>query len=152
MKHWVLAVLLAAGVISLHGASVAADRAKAPSEASAKKALEMVNKGNKLDDQGEPAKAIKAYREAIKLDPGNFEAYFNLGLTSLKTGKNAEAEKALRSAAAIDAKDAETQKLIGVACIKQGKKGEAIEAWQTSLSLKPDQPDVKKFIEMNEEK
>ena len=37
-------------------------------------------KGEQAKQDNRPADAIKAYQEAVKLDPGYFEAYYNLGL------------------------------------------------------------------------
>jgi len=155
MKKRLLAGLACLGIVlSLFcaGTALAGDPAKASSTDAVAKAQKLVEKGNKLDDKGDAAGAVKAYAQAIKLDSKNFEAHFNLGFVQLKSGRNDEAEKSLTRAAALAPADAETRKLLGIAYIKQGKKAEAIEAWKKSLSLDAKQPDVEKFIQMNEEK
>jgi hypothetical protein len=48
-------------------------------------------KGNVLDMQGKPEKAIEAYREGIKNAPPNAMLHFNLGVTLLKQDKSGEA-------------------------------------------------------------
>ena len=51
-----------------------------------------VLKGNSLDMLGKADKAVDAYRKGLKLDPGNYQLHFNLGVTLLRQEKFAEAE------------------------------------------------------------
>lgn len=152
MQVRLLACLLTATLLGVTGMADATDKAKTPSASAVKKAKELVEKGNKMDDAGKTEKAMSAYKSAIKLNPQSFEANFNLGFAQLKSGDHVAAETSLKAATALDPKDSEAFKLLGVACIKQGKQDEALGAWKTSLELDPKQPDVKKFLEMHEAK
>ena len=52
------------------------------------------NKGNALNYQGKYDEAIKAYEEAIRLDPNYVDAWYNKGIALDSQGKYDEAIKA----------------------------------------------------------
>jgi arylsulfatase A-like enzyme/Flp pilus assembly protein TadD len=52
--------------------------------------------GVALYQTGEPAAALPAWQKAVRLDPGQFDALFNLGLVAAELGQRDEARRALR--------------------------------------------------------
>jgi tetratricopeptide (TPR) repeat protein len=56
------------------------------------------NKGNALNSQGKYDDAIKAFDEAIRLDPNLAQAWFGKGLILQSLGRNNEANEALTKA------------------------------------------------------
>lgn len=58
---------------------------------------ELVDKGLKYFNNKEYQKAEKTFKKAIKLNPDNKEAYFNLGEALKSQGKNDEAQVAFQS-------------------------------------------------------
>ena len=57
-----------------------------------------VEKGNKLFDKGDYVEATLNYRNAVRKEPSNGEAYYRLGLSELKQNKAAEAFQHLNEA------------------------------------------------------
>jgi tetratricopeptide (TPR) repeat protein len=60
--------------------------------------IKMVDNGNRFFDKGKYKEASIMYRRAISKDAKNGDAYYRLGLTSLKLGSPADAVGALRRA------------------------------------------------------
>ena len=56
------------------------------------------NKGNDLEDQGKYDDAIKAYDEAIRLDPNYAKAWYNKGAILKALGKTTDANEAFAKA------------------------------------------------------
>ena len=65
------------------------------------------NEGNALSSQGKYDEAIKAYDEAIRLDPNFAKAWNNKGIALYGQGKYDEAIKAYHEAIRLDPKYAE---------------------------------------------
>ena len=74
-------------------------------------AIAQVTWGNALLKMGEPVKATSHYLDAVRLDPRNADAYFNLGLIAEKLGNKAEALEYYRSAAEISPDDELSRRL-----------------------------------------
>jgi tetratricopeptide (TPR) repeat protein len=95
--------------------------------------------------------AIKALQEAIKLEPGNALAHFNLGTALFQVGQFELAESSLRRA--YDIKGASmpgVQFLLGEIYYQKKDYPKAIEAFETYLRILPDAPNavqVKEAIE-----
>jgi len=62
---------------------------------------EHYNLGNIHDSLGDRARAIRAYRRAVALDPDMADAQFNLGRACFESGAFAEAAEAFRRAAGL---------------------------------------------------
>jgi tetratricopeptide (TPR) repeat protein len=58
-----------------------------------------MNLASALDDAGKPDEAITEYKEAIRLDPKNASAHYNLAIVYLKKKDNTSAIAELRQAA-----------------------------------------------------
>jgi tetratricopeptide (TPR) repeat protein len=58
--------------------------------------------GNNLDHAGDREKAIKVYKSAIKLFPGDAQLHYNLAVTYISANKFDDAKQSLKSAVASD--------------------------------------------------
>jgi tetratricopeptide (TPR) repeat protein len=91
--------------------------------------------------------AIKAYREALQIDPHLTGAHFELGEALLHNpsavpAQSAEARKELEAALADDPNDAEAECLLGELLLKSSHEKDAEEHFYRALSLQPRNPDA----------
>ena len=89
------------------------------------------------DHLGKYDEAIKAYDEAINLDPKLASAWNNKGNVSLSQGKYDEAIQAYDKAIKLDPKLAPAWNNKGNALYKQGKYDEAIQAYDKAIEMDP---------------
>jgi len=92
--------------------------------------------------QGETAKAIEAYQQALRIDPQHADAWNNLGVAYRKQGETAKAIEAYQQALRIDPQHADAWNNLGVAYRKQGETAKAIEAYQQALRIDPQYADA----------
>ncbi len=102
-----------------------------------KTAEDWLNKGNALLDQEKYDEAIKAYDEAIRLDPNHAAAWILKGGALAKQGKYDEAIKIIDEAIRLDPKVAAAWGLKGVVLHNQSKYDEAIKAIDEAIRLDP---------------
>jgi tetratricopeptide (TPR) repeat protein len=95
------------------------------------------NKGIALLGQGKYDEGIKAYDEAIRLDPSYVRAWNNKGLALFGQGNYDEAIKAFDEAIKLDPKFAMAWNNKGLALFGQGKYDEAIKALDEAIRLDP---------------
>jgi len=93
--------------------------------------------GNAYARLGQKEKAIWAYKEALKANPGYDEIYFNLGVMYMQVNKMAEAAAVLEESAAINPLYPDTHFSLGNVYIQQGQWRRSIEAYRACLELKP---------------
>lgn len=94
--------------------------------------------GSALEAQGEDAKALAAFREAVTLQPGMEEAHRALAVLYLKSGDFAQGEAAADEALANDDDDAEAYHVRGLIRFEAGRTAEAIEDWRRAYKLHPE--------------
>jgi Tfp pilus assembly protein PilF len=82
--------------------------------------------------------AIDAFKQAIKIDPDNADAHYNLGTAFIKSGMYKEAIEAYKQVIRIKPDYAEAHNNLGTAFIKSGMYKEAIEAYKQVIRIKPD--------------
>jgi tetratricopeptide (TPR) repeat protein len=140
-------MVLAAVLVFSANLTLAADAAKAPTEADLQISLQHQTRGNDLDEQGNATEAIKEYEEALKYDPSDTNTLFNMGTVYLKINKPEEAAKAFESVVKKDKEDTEAYNLLGLAYRGCGKVNDAIKTWEKSLKINPEQSMPKKFID-----
>ncbi|MHC4473914.1 MAG: peptidase MA family metallohydrolase, partial [Planctomycetota bacterium] len=90
--------------------------------------------------------AVKQYRLAASLDPGNAVHHANLGIALLRAGKEEDAKKSLLVAIQLDAKCAPAHAELGALHYKEGALEKAIEHWEIALGAAPDRKDVKQIL------
>jgi tetratricopeptide (TPR) repeat protein len=91
-----------------------------------------------LSMQGRHDDAIAAYREAIRLDPGNSsKSHFNLGVILIVNGEIDESIVEFREAIRLDPGLAVAHGNLGVALKDKGKSDEAIAAYREAIRLDP---------------
>ena len=100
-------------------------------------AEEWNNKGVALYYQDNYDEAIKAYDEAIRLDPNLANAWYNKGTALNSQGKYDEAIKACDEAIRLDPNLAAAWCSKGAALFSQGKYDEAIKACDEAIRLDP---------------
>ena len=93
--------------------------------------------GDRLFDAGRLTAAISAFREAIRLDPGDAKSHHSLGRALLRRGHLEEAADSLRLATTL-ADDAPANYDLGVALRRQRRDVEAMAAYRRAVELAPD--------------
>lgn len=116
----------------------------------AQTANESIIKGNELYRQGKFEEAEKQYSEAVKKEPENSIAKFNLAATIYKMGKEGEAMKAYEEIAAKE-KDIELKAKAfynkGAILSKQKRLEESIEAYKNTLRNNPDDKEARENLQ-----
>jgi tetratricopeptide (TPR) repeat protein len=93
--------------------------------------------GAALTRVGQSRVAIEQFELALRLDPGNVNARYNLMFALIKAGNLTEAEGHLRQVIAVYPKDAGLHNLWGELLAREGKKSEAIAQFDEAISLDP---------------
>ena len=96
-------------------------------------------------NKAEVAEAVKAFGEAIKIDPADTSAYFILAQTYLRLQNFEDAVNVLNSVIKIEPDNGLAYYLKSVASGASGKKQEAIEAAQKSVALFQEHRDEDNF-------
>jgi Ca-activated chloride channel family protein len=111
---------------------------------------ESIIKGNELYRQGKFEEAEKQYNEAVKKEPENKKAKFNLAATIYKMGKEGEAMKAYDEIATTE-KDLDVKAKAwynkGAILSKQKRLEESIEAYKNALRNNPDDKQARENLQ-----
>jgi len=95
------------------------------------------NTGHVLSALGRTEEAIKAYQQAISVNPKFAISYYGLGIVLSALGKNKEAIEAYQQAISVDPKYANPYNGLGNALSALGKNKEAIEAYKQAIRVDP---------------
>ncbi|WP_238474240.1 tetratricopeptide repeat-containing serine protease family protein [Pseudomonas cavernicola] len=87
---------------------------------------------------GQSAKAIEAYRQAVRINPEYAEAWYNLGVVYGKSGQTTSAIEAYQQAVRIDPEDADVWNNLGAVYGDSGQIAKAIEAFQQAVRINPE--------------
>jgi serine/threonine protein kinase len=109
-----------------------------PPEQSELQAWELSNKGASLANLGLLDDAIASYREAMRLNPGDADAHYNLGHALGKKGLVDEAIASCREAIRLNPGDADAHNNLGNALAKKGLLDEAIASFRETIRLNPE--------------
>lgn len=90
-----------------------------------------------LADMGRPAEAVRIFDRALSIDPGNVEAYGNLGIVRLREKDPSGARDFFRRALSIDPSFPRAWNGLGVALAGLGDERGAIECWEKAIALDP---------------
>jgi tetratricopeptide (TPR) repeat protein len=94
-----------------------------------------LNYGSLLKAQGQLAEAIKAFEQAVAIDPSNVTAHYNLGVAHRARGYLEPAIAAYQQAIKLQPNYAEAYQNLGVALFKLGKLPESLNAFNQALGL-----------------
>jgi Flp pilus assembly protein TadD len=100
-------------------------------------ASDHLERGTWLARNGSLDEAIAAFREALALDPGYADAFYNLGASLLKKGRVEEAIEALRHAVSLSPHDGLAQRALGMALRQSGELVGAAVSLQRAVDLLP---------------
>lgn len=89
-------------------------------------------------DRREEAKG--AFEEAVVLDPGDRDSYFNLGLIHILLGEHEDAILAFQKVIGLDETDAEGWSYLGLAYVNAEEYTAAIQALERAIELDPTSP------------
>jgi tetratricopeptide (TPR) repeat protein len=96
----------------------------------------LIGRAHRLDK--DPARAVEAYQSAIRLAPGQPDAYFDLAALFLDHRTPKPAVAVLENAVARFPKEAEFRRLLGLAHYQTGAIGSAIDQFFVVADLTPD--------------
>ena len=91
--------------------------------------------GRLLQEAGDGAGALEAFRQAAAAWPSDPRPQYRRGLLALRAHQLAEAEEALRAAVALDPSGAGAHKALGVVLLQGGRRAEAATHFQEALRL-----------------
>jgi tetratricopeptide (TPR) repeat protein len=112
-------------------------------EKSLSQADKLFLKGNKLYADKKYPEAAATYEEAIKLDPGNWRYYLNLGLSRKKMNQAQESLAAFKKTVELNPASPSANKETGEALAKAGNFAEAKSFYEKAVSLGPDDPEAR---------
>lgn len=95
-----------------------------------------------LAEKGQYESAIREWRKALELSPGDARVYMNLGVALVRAGKPDEGIKNCQQALDIDPGNPEAHLNLGIALAGTGKLDEAITHYQKALEIDPDYPEA----------
>ncbi len=98
----------------------------------------LVKEGVQLNDQGKYAEAIEKYNQALKIDPGNIYADFELAYSLFALGKGNDGIPYLQKVIAANTSlNAGAYDLLGSIYDKDNQKDKAIEAFNAGIKANP---------------
>ena len=96
------------------------------------------NKAIRLAQRGNPAAAVKIFSEALRLDPGNAETHYNLGVALDSLGRTDEAIEHFSEAVRLNPDNARAHNNLGALYAQQKKLDEAIRHFAEAVRIAPD--------------
>jgi len=102
---------------------------------------DLIKQGVQLNDQGKYAEAIAKYDEALKIDPENVQANYEMGFSLFVSGKGDEGipyvEKTIKGATGNPSLTAASYDLLGSIYDQGHKSDQAIEAYKKGIEVNP---------------
>jgi len=94
--------------------------------------------GKAFEKNGDNARALVLYREAVRIEPRYAVSQFNLGISLIGFGQKDEAFEHLVAAARLAPDNADAQFNLGVFFSQNGRWADAARCFETTLKLRPD--------------
>ena len=134
----VLRVALLGGIVAPGCKRAAQAESQAPTTAVSLSARASFEAGVKHLDAGaqEYEEAIRAFRAAIALEPGLWEAWLDIGVIELRRARLGEAAKALERSLEVYASPLALDAL-GAVYLRQGRPGRAVQLYERALAKQP---------------
>lgn len=108
-----------------------------------------ISAGNVFNESENLQEAIQSYKEAIRTNPNDFDAHFNLGGCYSRLGYEQEAMMATQEAVRIRPDYAFAHIALGLNYHKLGRYDQAIETYKQAMRLDPDLTDQAKLLIRN---
>ena len=106
-------------------------------------------------DLGEPRSAAESFARAAQLEPKVVDHWVNLATAWRQAGQLGHSAAAYERAVGLSPNDADLWRDLGTVRLEAYRAGgddavlaQALDAWRTSLRLKPDQPDVARWLQV----
>ena len=93
--------------------------------------------GTDLLDSGKPKEAAAAYREALKLDPGNSKLHYDFSVALARLGDHTAQLQELEKAIELDPNLPQAHHDLGLLFLMQDRKAEAEKAFENALAADP---------------
>jgi len=119
------------------------DAAMYDRHAAPERSLKICEDGTRFAEQGDVGRAVRYFREALRVDPKCSVAHCNLGVALHQQGKTDEAIPFLREAIKLDPDAVDAQYSLAVIHMAQEEFDEAIEHLGEALRVKPDDAEVR---------
>ncbi|HEY7819236.1 MAG TPA: tetratricopeptide repeat protein [Vicinamibacteria bacterium] len=100
-------------------------------------AADHLERGTWLAQRGSLDEAIAAFREALALNPGYVDAFYNLGVSLLEKGQVGPAVEALDRATELSPNDGQAQRALGIALRQSGELMGSAMSLQRAVELLP---------------
>lgn len=101
---------------------------------------DLIKQGVQLNDQGNYAGAIEKYNEALKIDPDNAQASYEMAFSLFASGKSDEAVSYVEKAIKVSTNSsliAASYDLLGSIYDQEHKSDQAIEAYKKGIAVNP---------------
>ncbi|MBI5191787.1 MAG: tetratricopeptide repeat protein [Nitrospirae bacterium] len=105
------------------------------------------NLGDAYNIKGQPGLATAQYTEALRLEPDNALAHFNLGLTYVHEGRADDALTHMRIAAGLKPDKPEFRNGLGIAYAEKGMAGDAVREFEEAVRLAPENQGFRENLE-----
>jgi protein O-GlcNAc transferase len=101
-------------------------------------ATDLLQEGLALHRRGAVAEAAARYSEVLRVEPGNADAHYYLGMMSCQNGHFAEGAEYARQSLACKPHHARAHVLLGRALDALGQQDEALTSFERAIALAPD--------------
>jgi protein O-GlcNAc transferase len=101
-------------------------------------ASHLLQEGLALHRRGAVAEAAERYAEVLRVEPGNADAHYYLGMMSCQNGRFAEGAEHARQSLAREPRHARAHVLLGRASDALGQRDEALKSFDRATTLAPD--------------
>ena len=106
----------------------------------------LMSNGNMLLSNGAYSQAVPKFRAVIERNPGNFEAWFNLGIAYLNWGKASSSISAFKKAAGLNPRSTEAWSNLAVAYNSLGKTDKALQSLYKAVDYNPRNVNARKNL------
>jgi tetratricopeptide (TPR) repeat protein len=114
-----------------------------PGKAAPAAAAQALAEARRHHQAGDLVRAEQHYRQAVRDEPANAQAWYLLGAAYQAADRPAAAAEALREALAHDPRHASAHNHLGVALAAQGQYLEAADSFRRALQLRPDSAEAR---------
>jgi len=111
---------------------------KTEAEAGEDRVVTLVSEGNQLLARGNYAEAAQRYEQAVRIDPGDEDLHYNLGIALARLGRTEEAKKEYAETLQIYPEHVDAHNNLGNLLMNENKPTEAIEHFREAIRIMPE--------------